>query len=60
MWNDPIIEETRKLRDEYARQFNYDLWAMLKDLQEKEKKHKEKIVSFEKISKDETQSEIPV
>jgi hypothetical protein len=21
MWNDPIIEETRKLRDEYARQF---------------------------------------
>jgi hypothetical protein len=57
MWNDPIVEETRKLRDEYARQFKYDLRAILKDLQEKEKKHKERMVSLEKTAEQETQSE---
>jgi uncharacterized protein (DUF1697 family) len=32
MWNDPIVEETRKLRDAYAAQFNYDLQAIAQDL----------------------------
>jgi hypothetical protein len=25
MWNDPIIEETRKIRDELAAKFNHDV-----------------------------------
>ncbi|MGH9764243.1 MAG: hypothetical protein ACREDR_46405 [Blastocatellia bacterium] len=25
MWNDPIVEETRKIRDELASKFNYDI-----------------------------------
>jgi len=25
MWNDPIIEETRKVRDEQAAKFDYDV-----------------------------------
>ena len=25
MWNDPIVEETRKIRDELAAKFNYDV-----------------------------------
>jgi hypothetical protein len=25
MWNDPIVEETRKIRDEIAARFNYDV-----------------------------------
>jgi hypothetical protein len=25
MWNDPIVEETRKIRDELAAKFNYDI-----------------------------------
>jgi hypothetical protein len=25
MWNDPIVEETRKIRDELAARFNYDV-----------------------------------
>ena len=25
MWNDPIVEETRKVRDEIAAKFNYDV-----------------------------------
>ena len=32
MWNDPIVEETRRIRDEHARQFNYDLAAICADL----------------------------
>jgi len=25
MWNDPIVEETRKIRDEMAAKFNYEV-----------------------------------
>ena len=28
MWNDPIVEETRKLRDEIAARFDYDVEAL--------------------------------
>ena len=28
MWNDPIVEATRKLRDEIAARFNYDVEAL--------------------------------
>ncbi|HNS21907.1 MAG TPA: hypothetical protein PKH24_15495 [Sedimentisphaerales bacterium] len=30
---DPIIDELHRCREEYARQFNYDLDAICKDLQ---------------------------
>jgi hypothetical protein len=46
MWKDPIVAETRDLRDEYARQFNYDIDAIFKDLMAKQAKHPERIVSF--------------
>lgn len=36
MWKDPIVEEVRKARDEYARRFNYDVDAMFEDLRRKE------------------------
>ena len=32
MWQDPIVAETRALRDEYARQFNYDAAAIYQRL----------------------------
>jgi len=38
--NDPIVEEVRKARDEYAARFNYDLAAMVRDLREKERRRK--------------------
>lgn len=34
MWNDPIVEATRKLRDAYASQFNYDIQAIVDDLKQ--------------------------
>jgi len=35
MWQDPIVAETRALRDEYARQFNYDINGIFEDLMTK-------------------------
>ena len=32
MNNDPIVEEVRRVRDELARQFNYDIHAIFADL----------------------------
>ena len=46
MIDDPIVDEVRKIREEYARQFNYDLDAICKDLQEKQAASGRKIVSF--------------
>jgi len=34
------------VRDEYARQFNYDLDAVCRDLRERQKKSKNEVVSF--------------
>lgn len=46
MWQDSIVEEVRKIREAYAKQFNYDLQAIHRDLKEQEKKSGRKIVSF--------------
>ena len=46
MWQDPIVAETRALRDEYARQFNYDIAAIFADIAAKEALHPEGVVSF--------------
>ncbi len=46
MMHDPIVEEVRKARDEYAKQFNYDLDAICRDLREKQEKSRNKVVSF--------------
>lgn len=34
---DPIVEEVRRARDAHAKRFNYDLDAIVKDLQKREK-----------------------
>jgi hypothetical protein len=46
MWKDSIVEETRKVREEYAAQFNYDLDAIYQDLKEKERQSGRKVVSL--------------
>lgn len=45
MWEDEIVEETRRIRQAYAAQFE-DVAALCRDLQKKEAKSKRKIVSF--------------
>lgn len=36
MWQDPIVEEIHRMRDEYARKFDYGLRAMCEDLRKKQ------------------------
>lgn len=36
MWNDPIVEEVRRVRDEHAKKFNYDLRAIAEDLKKQQ------------------------
>jgi hypothetical protein len=44
--NDPIVDEVRKAREEYARSFNYDLKAMFDDLQRRQRESGRTMVSF--------------
>ncbi|MBF0136160.1 MAG: hypothetical protein HQL65_07960 [Magnetococcales bacterium] len=46
MWTDPIVEEVRKNREAYAAQFDFDLRAMGKALQEREAKSDRTMVSL--------------
>ncbi|MBO0614446.1 MAG: hypothetical protein RL122_614 [Pseudomonadota bacterium] len=46
MWQDPIIKETRELRNQYAAQFNHDLDAIFEDIKKRQEKSKRKQVSF--------------
>ena len=34
--NDPIVEEIRKYREQYAARFNYDLAAICRDLRQRQ------------------------
>jgi hypothetical protein len=46
MFDDPIIEEVRRVRQEYAKRHNYDLRAIAADLRKQEQEHPERLVSF--------------
>jgi len=38
MWNDPIVEEVREIRNAHAKKFNYDLKAIAADLRKQQQK----------------------
>ncbi len=46
MWNDLIVEEIRKYRDAYAKQFNYDLHAICQDIRAKQGQSDRQVVSL--------------
>ena len=46
MKKDPIVEEIRKVREQHAAKFNYNLDDIVTDLKKKEKKAKQKVVSL--------------
>ena len=46
MWKDPVVEETRKLREDYARKFNHDIDAIYEDIQQRQAQSGKKLVSF--------------
>ncbi len=45
---DPIVEEIHKIREDYAKKFDYDVDAMFEDLRQKQVQSKHKVVSFVK------------
>lgn len=46
MWNDPIVDEVRRIREEHAARFDYDLERIFQDLQEQERQGGHKVVSL--------------
>ena len=56
MINDPIVNEVRKIRDELAKKFNYDVDAIFSDLREKQKKYRNRVVNLRKQRKGEQAS----
>ena len=46
MCNDPIVEEIRRIRQGYAKQFDYDVRAIAEDLRKREQQHPDRLVSF--------------
>jgi hypothetical protein len=46
MWTDEIVEEIHRIREEYAKSFNYDLDAIFADLRQKEAASGRKIVNL--------------
>ena len=47
MWEDPIVEEIRKIRQEHAARFDYDLAAICRDLKEQEEQGGRTVVVLE-------------
>jgi hypothetical protein len=46
MQTDPIVEEVRRIRQEYAKQFGYDIRALAANLREHEQQHPERLISL--------------
>jgi hypothetical protein len=46
MWNDPIVDEVRKVRETHAKKFNYDLRAIVADLKKQQKASGRTFVTF--------------
>ncbi len=46
MWRDPIVEETRALREQYADQFDHDADAIFQDILRRQSATGKKLVSF--------------
>lgn len=44
--NDPIVEEVRCIRAEHAARFNYDLWAIYRDIKKQQECSGLTFVSF--------------
>ncbi len=46
MWTDEIVEEIHRIREEYAKSFDYDLNAIFADLRKKEVASGQKVVTL--------------
>ena len=60
MWEDPIVKEVRKVREEYAARFDYDLFAIYQDLKQQEKNSGRLFVSYapRRVAHDKTMDDL--
>ena len=47
MWKDPIVTETRALREQYANQFDHDADAIFQDILRRQAASGKKLVTFQ-------------
>lgn len=45
MWTDPIVEEVRRVREQHAAKFNYDISRIVADVKKREQASKRVIVA---------------
>ena len=45
MWQDPIVEEVHRIRDEHAKKFNYDLHLICDDFRDRQRLSGRAVVS---------------
>jgi len=45
-WNDEIVEEVRRVREEHAAKFDYDISAICADIRQKQARSGRRIVSL--------------
>ena len=57
-WNDEIVDEVRRARNEYAEKFNYDIAAICADIRRKQAESKRKVVSLEQKEIEKQESDI--
>jgi hypothetical protein len=46
MWQDPIVKETRKLREKYAARLQHDPDAIFRDIQKRQAESPSKVVTL--------------
>ncbi len=47
MWEDPILEELHRIREEHAKSFNYDFKAIFADWQKRQAASGKRLVSLQ-------------
>ena len=46
MWKDPVVKETRELREQYASKFNHDADAIFDDILKRQAESQRKRIAF--------------
>lgn len=51
MWQDPVVQETRKLRKHYAAQFKHDPDAIFEDIRNRQKNQGKSVWHFQRVDR---------
>jgi hypothetical protein len=46
MWNNPIVQEVRNIREANAKKFNFDVKNIIEDARKKQKASNRRVISF--------------